>query len=79
MPCKSCLVKCDDSITEGTLRLNPNLVLVDCPCRNCLVRIMCMQSCLRELAWVLTAFDDEYQSIIPESSALEHLRELHGI
>jgi hypothetical protein len=79
MPCKSCLVDCDKSVTKGTHRLNSSLVLVDCPCRNCLVRIMCRQSCLRESAWVLGALDDEHQSITPASDAVEHLRKLHGI
>ena len=76
MPCKSCLVDCDKSITKGTHRLNTNLFLVDCPCRDCLVRIMCRQSCLRESAWVLSAVEDSnYQS----SDAAEHLRRIHGI
>lgn len=52
MPCKSCLVKCDKSITKGSHELNSNLILDDCPCRDCLVRIMCNKSCLKESTWV---------------------------
>jgi len=77
MPCKSCLVKCDKSINGGTHELNSNLTLVDCPCRNCLVKVMCKQSCLRESAWVLTAVERSIYHT--ESDAVEHLRKLHGI
>lgn len=76
MPCESCLVDCDKRIDKGNARLalNSNLVLVDCPCRVCLVRIMCKQSCIKEKEWVLQAIENDDQI----SDAVNHLRKING-
>lgn len=81
MPCKSCLVDCDKRINrvQPKLTLNSNLVLVDCPCRNCLVRIMCSQTCLRESAWVLEALAKSCTTDIPPSDSLDRLRKIYGV
>lgn len=66
MPCTLCLVDCSESINNGNHRfpLVPFLNILECPCRECLVKVICIKGCTKEYDWVMHPLKQSSNNVV---------------